>query len=732
MKHFYAPYNEIVDITPLTNLTNLTFLGLSNNSINEISSLANLVKLEDLYLSNNNISNLSPLVNLTELSLLDLSNNNINDISLLSNFGNLTELFLTNNNISDISSLENLKNLTWLSLADNNIVDITPLTNLTNLNFLSVSNNCIRDTSILNVLVNCEIQSWGNPGFEWNVGEEYFSSMWVGDILELKTNAYVYEVLEGKESVELHSEALNDRRYENGYIIFLKEGKTTIQVSEKVSGKILGTYEFTILPAKESYVEQLVPEKIKIGFQIDSRLYIYHNCLFGQFTEDGIKNNYGVSTLTWDMFDKYFYVGTHREGGFEVREDIRTLNGFFNGCATKPGEFLIASAKDEENPYIVTIEEPVIHTNLSEEILVGTELEVTTLLENTDLENIKVDKVSEKSYPIGYQPRIEIVSGEEYIERGNGDYTNILSSTETIKFLKEGTVIFRVVYDMLPIMQSPVAYLTEEAMYSPEAIFTVNIVKEFKNQEVVLDYTNSNLPTSEELLEEIKNISENGKLTLQVSDSITLESDVLKELKNGNHEVVVNKIDMEENLVYSWNIPNIDNTSNDWNTNIIFGNENTNVIDVLENYAVNGNVETIRYEHEGILPGEASVKLYVADNFKVGDIIYYYYYNESENILEEIGSYTVDENGYVTIQMEHCSDYVLTEEMLTEKEESSQKPNDEESKDEKPDDAPNQEESKDEKPTTPQTGDSNWIFTWSITGLCALILTGFSFKKYRK
>jgi len=64
----------------------------------------------------------------------------------------------------------------------------------------------------------------------------------------------------------------------------------------------------------------------------------------------------------------------------------------------------------------------------------------------------------------------------------------------------------------------------------------------------------------------------------------------------------------------------------------------------------------------GVLPSAATVKLYVGDKgYNVGQTLYFYYYNPTTKALEQVGNtaYTVDANGFVSVTITHCSDYVL-------------------------------------------------------------------------
>ena len=73
----------------------------------------------------------------------------ISDISPLAGMDNLTSLYLSGNQITDISVLAELVNLEVLSLSENQISDITVLADLKNLTSLELAGNQVKDTSAL-------------------------------------------------------------------------------------------------------------------------------------------------------------------------------------------------------------------------------------------------------------------------------------------------------------------------------------------------------------------------------------------------------------------------------------------------------------------------------------------------------------------------------------------------------------------------------------------------------
>ena len=112
-------------------------------------------------------------------------------------------------------------------------------------------------------------------------------------------------------------------------------------------------------------------------------------------------------------------------------------------------------------------------------------------------------------------------------------------------------------------------------------------------------------------------------------------------------------------LLYSWKftgtgIANID-TAMDFG--IAKSKENKNAGSLMAKDAENLYLE---FAYEGELPGLAEIELYAGDSFKDGQNLYLYYYNTKKNAVEPIQKSIKVVDGYVTIQIEHCSTYILT------------------------------------------------------------------------
>lgn len=116
-------------------------------------------------------------------------------------------------------------------------------------------------------------------------------------------------------------------------------------------------------------------------------------------------------------------------------------------------------------------------------------------------------------------------------------------------------------------------------------------------------------------------------------------------------------------LLYSWKFTGTGITNID--TFIDFGiaksKENKDAGSLMAKGAENLYLE---FAHEGELPGLAEIELYAGDSFQDGQNLYLYYYNTKKNGVEPIQKSIKVVEGYVTIQIEHCSTYILTTKLV--------------------------------------------------------------------
>ena len=244
--------------------------------------------------------------------------------------------------------------------------------------------------------------------------------------------------------------------------------------------------------------EYSIPQSVKIGYEMEITEYLMCG------------SNLPVGTIVGRETNIYEFVyGPHMGGEtyFRISDDRTYSCHALIEVFYKPGEAYIQPCYGEEwgigpktenigDPYIITIEEPIIVHNMPESVDLGMSYTFTTQLTNTELVNKKVadfpyiekddfysdyydaDMQGTGRHEIVYRPVIEVVEGANLVSRTNQDYTNTLNSSENITFTGEGTVKIKIKYEQLNTIPCCVSGRDnkEDYFYSPEKIITVNVV----------------------------------------------------------------------------------------------------------------------------------------------------------------------------------------------------------------------------------------------------------------
>ena len=187
---------------------------------------------------------------------------------------------------------------------------------------------------------------------------------------------------------------------------------------------------------------------------------------------------------------------------------------------------------------------------------------------------------------------------------------------------------------------APATVKSEDIVAKDEA---VNILKEKMA-------ANSNLPTVEVITQ--GSVPEVG-------------TDLFEEAKKSNKNISFGATDENNNLMYSWTFDyqSLDTSKMNGKTmdlSISFASDKQKEIEELTGQK-NGLYISINGYH-GELPGPATVKTYVGNQYKNGDKVYLYYYNEETKKVELIGGKALTvSGGYVEYTLTHCSTYFLSE-----------------------------------------------------------------------
>ena len=159
-------------------------------------------------------------------------------------------------------------------------------------------------------------------------------------------------------------------------------------------------------------------------------------------------------------------------------------------------------------------------------------------------------------------------------------------------------------------------------------------------------------------------ISQNDDPVLQLDiDAIgTIDNSVFKDI--GNKSFVINVIkDDGKTLAYSWTFSGDckaeEGTS--FNVGISEPTPSEDLNDAIDSVKAESSL-VLKFEASGTLPMNASVKYNIGDEYEQGAELFLFLYNETTKKLDDQSQkVTVDADGYVTFELEHCSFYVLVE-----------------------------------------------------------------------
>ena len=178
-----------------------------------------------------------------------------------------------------------------------------------------------------------------------------------------------------------------------------------------------------------------------------------------------------------------------------------------------------------------------------------------------------------------------------------------------------------------------------------------------------VDVGNTTLPTGDII--DVISIADTDNVKMDIRlfddvDAILIEKSVFDEAKAKNKNLIFEVKNIKGEVLYTW-IFDSSKLKNNGNTMDV--NLSIELAGTLPKELPNSDKTLlITFNHDGNLPTtEASVKIYVGGNgYAKGDVVSFYYYNETTKSYELVSeNLVVDAEGYVTVKLTHCSDYVL-------------------------------------------------------------------------
>lgn len=154
---------------------------------------------------------------------------------------------------------------------------------------------------------------------------------------------------------------------------------------------------------------------------------------------------------------------------------------------------------------------------------------------------------------------------------------------------------------------------------------------------------------------------------------ILLDPDIINAARDNETDINLSVNDEDGREIYSWSFSGSglaasdkDIDELDLSLTIQRGEDNEDLAELLGNSQTgtsNQNSLVINFGHHGDLPTQASVRMYVGNmGYSEGDKLYLYYYNSETGKLDTLpysSNYVVDKDGYITVNVIHCSEYVF-------------------------------------------------------------------------
>jgi len=191
----------------------------------------------------------------------------------------------------------------------------------------------------------------------------------------------------------------------------------------------------------------------------------------------------------------------------------------------------------------------------------------------------------------------------------------------------------------------------------------INLSADLPVSEVIKQLTDDTVKEIEIRLTLPESITKNDKISLF---SIELPKEILNAAKKQGKTVNVNIENADKTkTTWSFDKTTLEKTSRSiQDTNLLVDTATTESLLKSTKSSIKGIV--LDFKQDGLLPGAAKVKVYVADNhektdIKAGSKVYLYDYEEKKGTFLELPTtqYQVDEEGYITIDVTHGSQYVL-------------------------------------------------------------------------
>ena len=213
---------------------------------------------------------------------------------------------------------------------------------------------------------------------------------------------------------------------------------------------------------------------------------------------------------------------------------------------------------------------------------------------------------------------------------------------------------------------------------------------------------------------------DDNKDEIKVENPAKVENQIFVDAVNKGLDVVIPVVDDKGNELYTWTFENenIDLTvldkigSLDLTVNFVTAKEKK-IQSSVNHLGKAMFIEIPNYD--GKLPGKATLTVPVGNKYKNGDKVYLYYYNEKTGKVEKVGDAITVTNNKVSITIDHCSVYFLSD-----KDDVATK------------DSAKNVANTNKKPTSAKTSDNAMPIVWLFALILGAGITSYEIKKMTK
>jgi len=151
-------------------------------------------------------------------------------------------------------------------------------------------------------------------------------------------------------------------------------------------------------------------------------------------------------------------------------------------------------------------------------------------------------------------------------------------------------------------------------------------------------------------------------IAVNLENKNDISKDIINKIKESEKNVIFRIYNNDSKLLYFWEFDNNNiNELDTFNSTLEFTSENVKDILKLTNYS---EMLNLNFLYSGDLPSGTKITIYVGDRFEDGENLNLYYYNIVDKKMDLEKKNLLVENGYVEIEMNHCSEYILTRALL--------------------------------------------------------------------